>query len=114
MYITACISLLVSIPCFVVGSDGAGRGQARSLATRRVELFSHDASGNWTLLLPVASRYMSLAPFHFSYRFPLSLFASDGGGVVASGVEYSRRVSRSVATQRLGELDSAAASGFMM
>ena len=55
IHLTTSISLLASIPYFVVGGDGAGRGKARPLATRRAELFNHDALGNWTLLLLVAS-----------------------------------------------------------
>ena len=54
MHITASVSLLLSIPCFVIGDDRAGRGWACSLAVRRVELLSHDVLRNWTLLLPVA------------------------------------------------------------
>ena len=41
MYVTASLSLLVSIPRFVVSGDGAGRGRARWLAARRVESFNH-------------------------------------------------------------------------
>ena len=63
------ISLIDSPFCclLVVMMMGANRGRACSLVTRRVESFSHNPLGNWTLLLPVASRYKPLPLFHFSY-----------------------------------------------